>query len=332
MSVSESSDAFDAEYMPMPEMSLLPAEVKGRVNALKNLQLNTIKAESEYYREVKQLELKYEAKFNEINRQRAKVITGNHEPSQAESEWQRDLENEDVEDLSEKVKELAVHPDFPKGVKGIPKFWLHVLKNANFEHLMGFIEPHDEEVLAHLIDLSVSLKKDGFVINFKFEENIFFANQVLTKEYTYSDGPNPNAPLAYDGPEIISAKGCTIDWKAGKDVTALVEKIGDMCEHGVPRTVRAASFFEFFDPPCAEVGDCEEGSHDKAALAMDFEIGLSIKDKIIPRAVLFFTGEIVNEDFDESFSETSDSDGELSDEDGVPTAGSRRTRMSRIPE
>merc|ERR1711862_949935 len=137
--------------------------------------------------------------------------------------------------------------------------------------------------------------------------------------------PWPTTVLKLSLPNVVQLNG------EGKDVTALVEKIGDMCEHGVPRTVRAASFFEFFDPPCIEEGDCEEGSHDKAALAMDFEIGLNIKDKIIPRAVLFFTGEIVNEDFDESFSETSDSDGELS-EDCVPTAGPRRTRMSRIPE
>ena len=42
--------------------------------------------------------------------------------------------DEDSEGLSEKV-----HPDYPEGVKGIPKFWLHVFKNANEEVLMGFI-------------------------------------------------------------------------------------------------------------------------------------------------------------------------------------------------
>jgi len=329
MTMSECSDSFDVDFVPRPDLKQLPAEVKGRVNALKNLQLNTIKAESEYYREVKQLELKYQAKFDEMNHQRAKVIAGSHEPSSAELEWHHDPE--DVEDLSEKVKEVALHPDFPQGVKGIPKFWLHVLKNANDEHLMGFIEPHDEEVLAHMTDLSVSLTKDGFVLNFKFEENPFFTNQELTKDYTYSDGPDPNAPLTYDGPEIISTKGCTIEWKEGKDVTALVEKIGDRCEHGVePKSVRCDSFFDFFSPPCVEVGDCEEGSYDKAALTMDFEVGRSIKEKIIPRAVLYFTGEIIDEDCDDTSSESSDSDGEVSEEDSAPVSGSRRTRSSLI--
>ena len=45
MTLSECSDdcAYDADFLPRPEMSQLPAVIKGRINALKNLQLNTIK-------------------------------------------------------------------------------------------------------------------------------------------------------------------------------------------------------------------------------------------------------------------------------------------------
>ena len=45
MTMSECSDdvAYDADFMPRPQINQLPAEVKGRINALKNLQLNTIK-------------------------------------------------------------------------------------------------------------------------------------------------------------------------------------------------------------------------------------------------------------------------------------------------
>ena len=42
--------------------------------------------------------------------------------------------------LAKKVEELSLNPDFPADAKGIPKFWLHVLKNGNEEALMGLVE------------------------------------------------------------------------------------------------------------------------------------------------------------------------------------------------
>jgi len=324
--------AYDADFLPRPEMNQLPFAVKGRLNALKNLQLNAIKAESEYYQAVKQLDIEFQAKFDEINQQRAKVIDGSHEPSGPELEWHTEQEvNEDVDDLSEKVEKLAVHPDYPEGVHGIPKFWLHVFKNANEDVLMGFIEPHDEEVLAYMTDVSVSLRTDGFMLHFHFKENPFFTNQVLTKDYTYREGPDPKTPLMYEGPEIVASKGCSIDWKEGKDLTKLtmkVEKLAKTKDHDdEPESVPADSFFDFFDPPCIE--DCEEYNEYKADLSADFEVGLSIKEKILPRAVLYFTGEVFDDDGDDNDSEASDSEEQESGGDAVILSGSRRSQKSK---
>jgi len=36
-----------------------------------------------------------------------------------------------------------------------------------------------------------------------FSENPYFSNSVLTKEYKLREGPDPESPLDYDGPEII---------------------------------------------------------------------------------------------------------------------------------
>jgi len=332
MPMSECSDdcTYDADFLPRPEISQLPAAVKGRVNALKNLQLNTVKAESEYYQAVKQLDLKFQAKFDEINQQRVKVIDGSHEPSGAEIEWHKESEDDDeeVEALSEKVKQLGLHPDYPEGVKGLPKFWLHVLKNANDEVLMGLIEPHDEEVLTYMTDVTVSLRADGFMLHFHFKENPYFTNQVLTKDYTYRDGPDPKAPLMYNGPEIVSTKGCSIDWKEGKNLTKLsakaetIAKADKPCE---PESVTADSFFDFFEPPIIE--DCREDLEDEAALAVDFEVGFAIKEKIIPRAVLYFTGEIFDDDNDSEASDSEDED--PSEEDAVVLSGSRRSQQRK---
>jgi len=319
MTMSECSDdvAYDADFLPRPELSQLPGEVKGRINALKNLQLNTIKAEAEYYREVQQLDIKFQAKFDEIHRKQAMVINGSHEPSGTEVQWDSQSRDEDVE-----ANKMGVHPDYPEGVKGIPKFWLNVLKNANEDSLMGLVEPHDEKVLSHMKDLTVSLRTDGFTLHFHFEENIFFSNQVLSKDYTYSEGPEPECPLTYDGPEIVATKGCSIDWKEGKDITSLV----DMIEmHGKTSEQEADSFFNFFNPPVLEEGD------DKSVLAEDFEIGFAIKEKIIPRAVLYFAGEMDDCSDDDDSSEASDTDdgGDLSDGDGIGPAIESRSRTSR---
>lgn len=330
MSDKCSEDGHDADFQPGLDMKQLPTVVQGRVKALKNLQLDTIKAEAEYYREVHDLDVKYQAKYDEIHHRRAKVINGAHEPSGAEVEWPSDAEEEEDEDpevqLSKKVEDLTLHPDFPEDAKGLPKFWFHTLKNANEESLMGLIEPHDEEVLSHLVDLTVSLTPDntGFTLYFSFQENPFFTNQVLTKEYSLRTGPSPDSPLEYDGPEIIGCKGCKIDWKEGKDVTKKTMKVktisGKKGKSGSPvktitKEVETDSFFDFFSPPeIKEDGEVDD-SEDRAALAVDFDVGFAIKEKVIPRAVLYFTGDIFDDDdFEDCDSDEEEEEG--GDEEG----------------
>ena len=82
--------------------------------------------------------------------------------------------------LAKKVEDLDLNPDFPADAKGIPKFWLHVLKNGNEEALMGLVEEHDEAVLENLTNITVALDSDnaGFTLSFHFQENAFFTNQV----------------------------------------------------------------------------------------------------------------------------------------------------------
>jgi len=288
-----SSDQGDNDYSPLGvDLKTLPPIMRGRVKALKNIQLDTIKAETEYYREVHQLDLKYQAKYDEINKKREQVVNGSYEPSGAEVEYPSDKE-EDEEDgevvLSKKVEELSLNPDFPADSKGIPKFWLHVLKNGNEE---------------------------------AFKDNDFFTNKVLTKHYKLRHGPDSESPLEYDGPEIVSCTGCTIDWKAGKDVTATTVKVktlsGKKGKSGVSpkkitKEVKADSFFNFFSPPAMKEDGELENDEDQATLAVDFDVGFAIKEKVIPRAVLYFTGDIFGSDDDEDFEDCEDEDDE--DED-----------------
>ena len=59
------------------------------------------------------------------------------------------------------------------------------------------------------------------------------------------------------------------------------------------------SFFNFFAPPAAPADPTEEMSDEnRVTLAIDVNVGLAIRKEIIPRAVLYFTGEILEDDED----------------------------------
>lgn len=327
MSDGESSDG-EVDFKPLLDIESLPKVVQNRVKALKNLQLQTVKAEAEYYREVHLLDLKYQATYDEISKKRATIITGEYEPAGAEIEWvdkPKEEEDDEEKELNGAVEKLKI-TDMDENTKGIPKFWMHTLRNANEEALMGLIEPHDEPVLEYLTDITVALSQpnnSSFTLSFQFAPNPFFSNTVLTKEYQLREDPEADSPLEYDGPEIISCKGCQIDWKAGKDVTKqtvpvkkLKPKKGSKSpEKKLTKEVKVESFFNFFSPPEVPEGkDGEIPETDAATLAVDFDVGFAIKEKVIPRAVLYFTGEIFEDDDDFEDCE-SDEDGKDTEEE-----------------
>ena len=90
--------------------------------------------------------------------------------------------------------------------------------------------------------------------------------------------------------------GCTINWKEGKNLTVkTVKKKQKHKSKGNVRTitkqVKNDSFFNFFDPPpIPDDPDADIDPETQDLLTADFEIGHYIRDRIIPRAVLFFTG------------------------------------------
>merc|ERR1712203_1078387 len=132
--------------------------------------------------------------------------------------------------------------------------------------------------------------------------NDYFSNSVLTKEDEMKCEPSEDDPFSFEGPEIFKCKGCTINWKEpGKNLTVkTVKKKQKHKSKGNVRTitkqVKNDSFFNFFDPP--PISDDPEADVDPETqdlLTADFEIGHYIRDRIIPRAVLFFTGEALEE-------------------------------------
>ena len=71
------------------------------------------------------------------------------------------------------------------------------------------------------------------------------------------------------------------------------------------------SFFNFFNPPSAPKDDDEATSDVEVRLELDYQLGEDIKEKLIPRAIDWFTGEALQfEEIDEDLEE-----GDFEDED-----------------
>ena len=116
--------------------------------------------------------------------------------------------------------------------------------------------------------------------------------------------------------------GHEITWKPGKNMTVkVVEK--KQKKKGKVRTVKeevpADSFFNFFEPPDVpdEDEEMDEDEMDQLheQLETDYDIGCTIKDKIVPRAVAWFTGEAVLDDDDEDYDDEEDDEDEDDDEE-----------------
>lgn len=86
----------------------------------------------------------------------------------------------------------------------------------------------------------------------------------------------------------------------------------------IKKTVPTDSFFNFFSPPAPPAEDGSQHSDIEERLELDYTLGEDIKEKIIPRAVDWFTGEALQyealEDFEEVDFDEEDDDEDDSDE------------------
>jgi len=316
---------------PADYIKSLPKVVRRRLKALKRLQADVNKVESKFYEEVHELEQKYAAQYEPFFQRRREIVTAQVEPNDTECDWpsdEEDLSDEikekaKIEEIVEKKEEETEEALNRENIKGVPDFWLTIFKNVDM--LAEMVQPHDEPVLKHLQDIQLKLKAgSGFVLEFIFEPNEYFTNPILTKEYFIRFSVDTENPLGYEGPDIVRCTGCTIDWKKGKNVTVrLVKKVQKHKNRGTKRTVTQTvkndSFFNFFEPP--KVEEEEEPDEDtEALLTADFEIGHFFRENIIPRAILYFTGEALDDDDDydpeEGEDEHDDDDEEEEDSEG----------------
>jgi nucleosome assembly protein 1-like 1 len=296
----------------------LPAEVKRRVAGLKGIQKEHSKLEAEFQEEVLQLEKKYFQKFTPLYEQRSAIVNGKTEPTEDQVKaGEEDDDEEEGEGAA--VKEEEKPAEGAAKVAGIPEFWLSAMKNQI--SLAEMITDRDEGALKSLVDIRMEyLDKPGFRLIFEFAENEFFTNKTITKTYYYQNESGYGGDFIYD-----HADGDKIDWKPGQDLTVRIEqkkqrnksKFSPAPPRGemqslmtnsatkqtriVKKTVPTESFFNFFSPPKAPADDDDDAASDiEERLELDYQLGEDIKEKLIPRAIDWFTGEaLAFEEIDE---------------------------------
>ncbi|TKX25888.1 putative nucleosome assembly protein [Elsinoe australis] len=295
----------------------LPAPIRKRVAGLKGIQKEHSKLEAEFQEEVLALEKKFFAKYSPLYEKRAKIVNGSLEPSEEEVKAGEEDDEEDEDDEEPKAADTKAD-EGAEAAKGIPEFWLSAMKNSS---LAETITDRDEGALKHLTNIRMEyLDRPGFKLIFDFEENEFFTNKSITKTYFYQEESGYGGDFIYD-----HAEGDKVEWKPGKDLTVKVESKKQRNKNTkqtriVKKTIPTPSFFDFFNPAKPPADDDEEIDEDiEAKLELDYQLGEDIKEKLIPRAIDWFTGEALQfeQGFEDDFDEDDFEDEDDEDEDDL---------------
>ncbi|XWS72192.1 hypothetical protein CRYUN_Cryun02cG0019200 [Craigia yunnanensis] len=284
--------------------NLLP-NVRKRVEVLREIQGQHDELEAKFFEERAALEAKYQKLYQPFYAKRYDIVNGVGEAEGTPNEAAMDQgEDKAVEE------------------KGVPDFWLTAMKNN--EVLSDEITERDEGALKYLKDIKWYRIEEpkGFKLEFYFDNNPYFKNTVLTKTYHMIDE---------DEPILEKAIGTEIEWYPGKCLTQKLlkkkPKKGSKNAKPITKTEDCESFFNFFNPP--QVPDDDEDIDEDTAeelqnqMEQDYDIGSTIRDKIIPHAVSWFTGEAIqgdeleleDDDEDDDGDEDEDDDGDEEEED-----------------
>jgi len=316
----------------------LPAPVQNRIKGLKSLHHQKAEIDKQYKKELAELEAKFSKLIDPIYERRKKIVTGVEEPTEEElkaaalreaeaeatkeevSEEKKDEKTEQKEETKkeEKGEEKGEESkEQVEDVKGVPNFWLCAMQHHG--DFAESITKQDEKAMKYLVDirskplpLEEGRSDSSFLLEFEFNENPYFTNKILTKTYCLVEHEQLQETM------FDKMEGTDIDWKPGKNLTVKMVQVQQNAGRrggrknrgkggksgGKTTTVEepCESFFNFFKSDIAAAfGITDEDIEDadlQDLLEADYEMGVSVKEQLIPSAVLWFTGEI-EEPFDE---------------------------------
>ncbi|XP_011014788.1 PREDICTED: nucleosome assembly protein 1;2-like isoform X6 [Populus euphratica] len=253
-------------------------KVSKHVECLRHLQSQHDELEAQFLEERRALEAKYNKLYQPLYTKRYEIVNGLKEVDGVMS-----------------AKLDSIKEDQAIEEKGVPEFWLTAMKTH--EVLAEEIKGQDEGALKFIKDIKWSRLQnpEGFELEFYFNPCPYFKNSVLTKTYHIIDESDP----------ILSqAIGTEIEWYPEKCLTKKVVKRKQRMVSKKTKTTmtikNCESFFTFFNPPQIPENedDLDDDDYDELQdrLKRDYNIGIIIRDKIIPHAVSWFTGEAIEED------------------------------------
>lgn len=230
----------------------LAPDVQERVQKLEGLDVEISAAEAQFRRDRRELERKYEAIYAPLF-----------------------------------AKRVAFVSETLEGKGGVPGFWLGAMKAS--AAVGSNISERDEEILHFLRNVTCTTLPEaegtGFRLEFRFAQNEFLSNTLLSKTYFMGDR---DADL---DPVLERVLGTEVRWRSGSDPRVQAASDSEPC----------GSFFHFFDTlkiPCADEAsaDSEDFGRRVEDIEADYEMGVAFKEKIIPHAVRWYTGEAEDDD------------------------------------
>lgn len=187
-------------------------------------------------------------------------------------------------------------------IKRIPTFWVTAI--LNHPQISGILEEEEEECLQFLEKLVVEEFDDiksGYRIQFFFEENPFFENKLLTKEFNL--GSNGDSP---------SSTSTTIKWKPDRDLTTMLPKKTTNTRR--KRNLEYRTFFDWFTDNNDPIND---------------DIAELIKDDLWPNPLQYYlVPDIEVEPEDDEDGEGGEEFGEEADEEEVDEVEDEEERAS----
>jgi nucleosome assembly protein 1-like 1 len=283
----EGDEESDEELDENP-LQHLPNYVIHRVNKLRELNSKRDHIMEDYLLERVALEQKYASLVAPLFQERCQIVAGGKDEAIAQTSIEDGALGGDDDDVA------------GDRVKGIPQFWICAMMHN--ETIGELIAEDDVDCLESLYDITYEEHADGrgFKLHFYFAPNDYFENSVLTKTYDVQ-----NLHLS-DEPLLKNVKGTTIKWKPDRALTfrMIKKKQRGKGKHaGQVRTVEKKeeldSFFRWFEPPDMppmEDIDEEEATRLEEIFDDDYEIAQAVRLQLIPQAVLWFTGEVGEEE------------------------------------
>lgn len=295
--------------------------LKKKLVAIKKLVVERLNLENQFKKEHNALEHKYEQTYKPIYEKRKAIIQGTALPN--------------IEEIKDKLTELGIKEEelAEQKEKGIPEFWKKCIVNTpDFK----VCSDKDKKILEKLIDISYTTEENGnFTLFFTFEPNDYFTPEVLTKEFI----------LDKDF-EIKEIKSTKIEWKSD-EVNPTIEIKKKKMKNKKTKEIKTVtkkeevdSFFSSFkdfikkeeneeEKDKDDDSDSDESKDDDYNIEDEYDLGLQLKEDIIPYAIEYYLGVVEDEEEFEEEEEDEEFEEEEEEEDRHTKKGKKGGRRHK---